>query len=43
MDEGLHYYRFQAKKIEHANQNKVKCKLLYFGFFSFLLFWIFVL
>jgi hypothetical protein len=36
MDEGLHYCEPQAQKIEHTNQNKVKCKLLCFGFFFFI-------
>ncbi len=30
--EGLHYYKPQAQKIEHTNQNKVRCKLFCFGF-----------
>ncbi len=35
MDEGLHYCKPQAPKIEHTNQNKVKCKLLVLVCFSF--------
>ncbi len=31
MDQGLHYCRSQAQKIEHTNQNKVKSKLLCFS------------
>jgi hypothetical protein len=38
MDEGLHYYKLQAQKIEHTNQNKVKCNSLCFGFFVFFCF-----
>jgi hypothetical protein len=37
MDEGLHYCKPQAQKIEHFNQNKVKCKLLVLIFFSFII------
>jgi hypothetical protein len=32
MDEGLHYYKPQAYKIERTNQNKIKYKLLIWFF-----------
>jgi hypothetical protein len=32
MDEGLHYYKPQAQKNKHINQNKAKCKFLCFEF-----------
>jgi hypothetical protein len=35
MDESLHYYWFQAKKIEHANQNKVNASYFILVFFLF--------
>jgi len=37
MDEGLNYCKPQAQKIEHTNQNKVKCKVLCFIFFFFII------
>jgi len=39
MDDDLHYYKPQVKKIEHVNKKKVKCKLFILVSFSFYCFY----